>query len=161
VLELYFRAVKFLFFPRQVLNPHAHYSISFYSYIDLAIWIVLCTFYFSFAFFLCIDVSMNELRTLTLKKWRKPLKTPWKDLEFLGQKRVGTLYKDVRSFSRVQYTGFSITFYWTGELLFSLNKDCLKQSFEIIFSTFTARFKFDNYIWTFYRLLFCIGLCLL
>ena len=31
----------------------------------------------------------------------------------------------------------------------SLNKDCLKQSFEILCLTFTTRFKFDNYFLSF------------
>ena len=35
----------------------------------------------------------------------------------------------------------------------SLNKDCLKQSFEIICLTFTTRFKFDNYFSIFLNLL--------
>ena len=35
----------------------------------------------------------------------------------------------------------------------SLNKDCLKQSFEIICLTFTTRFKFDNYFSIFLDLL--------
>ena len=35
----------------------------------------------------------------------------------------------------------------------SLNKDSLKQSFEIICPTFTTRFKFDNYFYIFLDLL--------
>ena len=35
----------------------------------------------------------------------------------------------------------------------SLNKDCLKQSFEIICLAFTTRFKFDNYFSIFLDLL--------
>ena len=38
-----------------------------------------------------LSLSSLGIFKLTLKKLRKPLKTPWKDLEFLGQKRVGTL----------------------------------------------------------------------
>jgi hypothetical protein len=35
----------------------------------------------------------------------------------------------------------------------SLNKDCLKQSFEITCPTYTTRFKFDNYFSIFFNLL--------
>jgi len=38
-----------------------------------------------------LSLSSLGIFKLTLKKLRKPLKTPWKDLEFLGQKMVGTL----------------------------------------------------------------------
>ena len=45
-----------------------------------------------------LSLSSLGIFKLTLKKWRKPLKTPWKDLEFLWQKRVGTLYLFINEF---------------------------------------------------------------